>query len=106
MRLQVTPAELEGVARGLSGLLGELEHAGDIRSISPAAAENAELQAAIEQLIVRWTGDIHDLQTRLAELSGQLDNASAEYDQVERVVTQNVTLAAPVAENASRDTGA
>jgi acetate kinase len=92
MRLEVTPSELEGLAHGLSGLLGDLEVAGDIRSISPAAAENVELQSAIERLIVRWTDDIQDIRVKLQELGGRLNAAGAEYERVERRVTEDIAL--------------
>jgi hypothetical protein len=92
MRLEVAPGELEGLARGLSGLLVDLEMAGDVRSISSGAAENADLQAAIERLVVRWTGDLHDLQRKLADLTGRLGAAGGEYERVERAVTEEVAV--------------
>jgi hypothetical protein len=103
MRLEVVPGELGGLADGLSGLLGDLELAGDIRSISSGAAENAELRAAIERLVLRWTGDLHDLQMKLGALTRQLDGAGVEYDRVERLVTQDVAVVPQGGEILSRD---
>jgi hypothetical protein len=93
MRLEVTPSELGGLADGLSGLLGDLELAGDVRSISPVAAENARLQSAIERFVACWTDDIYDIRAKLQRLSGRLAGAGVEYDGVERRVTDDVALA-------------
>jgi len=95
MRLEVTPGELEGLAHGLSGLIGDLEHAGDIGLIRSGAAENAELQAAIDGLAARWTRDLHDVQMKLRKLTERLDGASAEYDRMERAVAQEVAVEPP-----------
>ena len=95
MRLEVAPGELDGLAHGLSGLIGDLEHAGDIGSIRSDAAENAELQAAIDGLVARWTRDLHDVQTKLRELTKGLDGASAEYDRMERAIAQEITIDQP-----------
>lgn len=103
MRLEVVPGELEGLAHGLSGLLGDLELAGEVRSISAGVAENAELEAAIERLVVRWTEDIHDLQRRLRDLTGRLDAAGGEYERVERIVTQSVVVLPEKVETVRRD---
>ncbi len=93
MRLEVTPSELDGLADGLSGLLGDLEEAGDVRSISPVAAENARLQSAIERLVAGWTDDICEIRAKLQRLSGRVAGAAVEYEGVERKVTDDVALA-------------
>ncbi len=92
MRLEVNPSELEGLAHGLWGLLGDLQLAGEIRSISPAAAESPRLQAAIERLVVRWSDDIDDIRAQLERLSGRASSAGVEYEGVERRVRDDVAL--------------
>jgi hypothetical protein len=92
MRLEVIPGELEGLAHGLSGLLVDLEMAGDIRSISSGAAENAELQAAIERLVMRWTADLQDLRMKLRALTETLDGAGGEYERVEGTITDEAAI--------------
>ena len=84
---EVTSGDLESLASGLSGLLGELEHAGDVRSVSAGPAENAQLESAIEGFIARWTQDLQSIQQSLASLSERLTGAGASYDRTERALT-------------------
>jgi hypothetical protein len=87
MDFLVTTSDLESLSRGLSGLLGELEQAGDVRSLSAAAAENPQLEAAIEEFLGRWTADLQGLQENLASLAQRLGSASVGYEQEEQHVT-------------------
>jgi acetate kinase len=86
MQLKVTTSDLEGLARGLSGLLGELEQAGDVRSVSAGAAENAQLESAVEEFVGRWAQNVEALQANLRTLTERLANAGEGYEQQEQGV--------------------
>lgn len=102
MRLQVTPAELQALARALAGLHGELQQAGEIRSISPAPAENVVLEAAIAGVIGGWAVAIGDLEARLDAVLRELDAAGIEYESTEQQVARIAEAgAAPAPEPAS-----
>jgi hypothetical protein len=83
MEFKVTPGELENLANGLSGLLGELAQAGDACSISAGAAENGQLQGAIEGFVARWAQEIETLQASLTSLTERLSGAGSGYEQAE-----------------------
>lgn len=84
MEFRVTPGELEDLASGLSSLLGELAQAGDASSISAAAAENGQLEGAIEGFVARWAQDLEALQAGLTSLAERLSGAGSGYEQTER----------------------
>jgi hypothetical protein len=84
MEFKVTPSELEDLANGLSSLLGELAQAGDARSISGGAAENGQLQGAIEGFIGHWAQDLDALQASLNSLIDRLSGAGSGYERSEQ----------------------
>jgi hypothetical protein len=86
MDFLVTTSDLESLSRGLSGLLGELEQAGDVRSLSAGSAENAQLEEAIESFVGRWTQSVQAFQRSLKTLTERLDSASAGYAQQDQGV--------------------
>ena len=86
MEFKVTPGELENLANGLSGLLGELAQAGDARSISAGAAENGQLQGAVEEFVARWAQDLEVLQASLTSLIERLSGAGSGYERTEHSV--------------------
>jgi hypothetical protein len=88
MRFNVTPSELESLAGGLSGLLGDLSSAGNVRTVSAAPAENAQLQGAIEELIAHWCRDVDTLRAQLAELGEKVNRAGVGYSQAEQLITE------------------
>jgi hypothetical protein len=88
MEFKVTPSDLESLAQGLSGLLGELAQAGDIRSVSAGAAENPQLASAIEEHLARWTQELQNLRESLASLTERLGGASSGYEQTEHSVLE------------------
>jgi uncharacterized protein YukE len=87
MEFKVTPSELDALASGLSGLLGELAQAGSVSSMSAGAAENAQLETAIEAFVSRWAHGIQELHTGLAALSDRLSGAGAGYEKAERAIS-------------------
>jgi hypothetical protein len=84
MEFKVTSSELEGLANGLSGLLGELAQAGGARSVSGGAAENGQLQGAIEGFVLRWSDDLQSLQDSLTALINKLADAGSGYERTEQ----------------------
>jgi hypothetical protein len=86
MEFKVDPGDLESLAHGLSGLLGDLERAGDVRSLSPGAAENAQLEGAIAEFLSRWTQNVESLQQALKTLTERLERAGEGYGQQEQGV--------------------
>lgn len=84
MEFKVTSSDLESLAHGLSGLLGDLSHAGDVRSVSGSAAENGQLEAAIDEFVMAWMHDLQAIQENLASLSEHLSSAGHAYETVER----------------------
>jgi uncharacterized protein YukE len=84
---EVTPSDLTALASQLSSLLGELSQAGDVRSASTSAAENAQLEAAFGDFIGRWSQSLQALQTNLTTLTERLSGAGTQYDSTETDVT-------------------
>ncbi len=81
---EVTPADLQGLAGRLAGLLGELEQAlSGVRMDAAGVAQNPRLENAIAGFIGDWSGGLHDLQTKLSELAQRLDAAGAAYEGTE-----------------------
>lgn len=92
MEFKVTSGDLEILASGLSGLLGDLEHAGDVRSLSPAAAENPQLEGAIAEFLAHWSQNVSTLQQNLKLLTERLEHASTGYEQQEQGVLGGFVL--------------
>jgi hypothetical protein len=86
MEFKVSPSDLESLAQGLSVMLGDLERAGDVRSLSASAAENSLLESAIEEFVLRWTQNVQALQQSLRTLAERLSNAGEGYEQQEQGV--------------------
>jgi uncharacterized protein YukE len=84
MDFKVETSDLGSLAHGLSGLLAELEQAGDVRSLAAGAAENARLEAAIEEFVLHWTQNVQTLQANLKTLTERLENAGEGYEQQEQ----------------------
>jgi uncharacterized protein YukE len=80
---EVTPSDLTALASQLSSLLGELSQAGDVRSASTSAAENAQLEAAFGDFIGRWSQSLQALQTNLTTLTQRLNSAGGQYQSTE-----------------------
>ena len=92
MEFKVTSGDLEILASGLSGLLGDLEHAGDVRSLSPAAAESPQLEGAIAEFLAHWSQNVSMLQQNLKLLTERLEHASTGYEQQEQGVLGGLVL--------------
>ena len=84
MDFKVETSDLGSLASGLSGLLAELEQAGDVRSLAAGAAENAQLESAIEEFVLRWTQNVQTVQANLKTLTDRLENAGEGYEQQEQ----------------------
>jgi hypothetical protein len=81
---QVTPGDLRGLTSQLSGLLGELEQAaGNVSSGASGAAENAQLEGAIDGFLADWSRGLHSLQTKLNDLTNRLGGAGGTYEGAE-----------------------
>ncbi len=81
---QVTPADLQGLAGQLSGLLGDLEQAaGSVRMDAAGAAQNGQLEGAIAAFLADWSHGLGELQTRLSELGQRLDGGAGSYEGTE-----------------------
>lgn len=86
MDFKVETSDLGSLASGLSGLLAELEQAGDVRSLAAGAAENAQLESAIEEFVLRWTQNVQTVQANLKTLTDRLENAGEGYEQQEQSI--------------------
>jgi uncharacterized protein YukE len=81
---EVTPSELDALAGQLSGLLSELSAATAIvSSSSSGAAQNGQLEAAIDSFASGWRSGLGDLQRKLDEFSSRLKAAAAGYQGAE-----------------------
>jgi uncharacterized protein YukE len=83
---EVTTSDLAGLAGQLSSLLGELSQAGDIRSASTGAAENAQLEGAMGDFINGWSQSLETLQANLTTLTQRLASAGSGYEDGESAV--------------------
>jgi uncharacterized protein YukE len=75
----VTPAELEGAAGGLAGLVGQLEQVGDISSIHTGCAENAQLDAAIGGFVRPWVSALTQVAQTLSVVTGNVATGAGSY---------------------------
>ena len=77
---EVTTGDLIDLSTVLSGFVGELGQAGDLRSASGAAAENAQMEAAIGDFLATWSQSLEALQTNLSALTKRLTGAGGDYE--------------------------
>lgn len=88
---KVTPSDLESLAQRLSSLLGELESAAaHVSSSASAAAQNAELESAIDGFVRDWSHSVLNLRTKLTEISERLSGAGDAYEQAETDIIQHL----------------
>jgi uncharacterized protein YukE len=80
---EVTTGQLADASGVLSGFVGELGQAGNLGSASGAAAENAQMEAAIEDFLATWSQSLETLQTNLSTLTQRLTGAGSSYEGAE-----------------------
>jgi uncharacterized protein YukE len=81
---EVTPSDLQSLASQLSGLLGELEQAaGNVSSSASGAAQNGQLESAIDSFLADWSHSIQSLRTKLTEVADRLGDAGGHYESTE-----------------------
>lgn len=81
---EVTPARLQSLAGQLTGLLSELEQAAcSIRADAAGAAQNGQLEGAINGFLNDWSTALDSLQAKLSELGRRLETAGAAYQSTE-----------------------
>jgi len=77
---EVTPSELQSLASRLAGLLGELEQAAaNVSSNASGAAENGQLEGAINAFLTNWSSGLQSLKTKLDEIASRLGDAGEHY---------------------------
>jgi hypothetical protein len=88
---EVTPSDLQSLASQLAGLLGELEQAaGNIGSGASGAAQNGQLEGAIDGFLSDWLHGVQSLRTKLMEVSDRLSSAGAHYDGIESALVDHL----------------
>jgi uncharacterized protein YukE len=91
---RVSPSDLESLASQLAGLLGELEQAAaNVSSSASGAAQNAQLEGAIDGFLSRWSHSIQSLKTNLTEVADRLSTAGAHYERTESDIADNFNVA-------------
>ena len=83
---EVTPDDLTALASQLSSLLGELSQAGDVQSAPTGAAENGQLEEAIQDFISGWTRSLQQTQSDLAAITQRLAGAGSDYQATDDAV--------------------
>jgi uncharacterized protein YukE len=77
---EVTPRELQSLANQLSGLLAELEQAAtNVRSDASAAAQNGQLEQAIDTFLADWSDSVQTFKTKLNQITTRLSGAGEHY---------------------------
>lgn len=91
---KVSPSELESLASRLAGLLGELEQAAaNVSSSASGAAQNAQLEGAIDGFLAHWSHSIQGLRTNLTEVADRLNAASAGYEGTDSDIARHFNIA-------------
>lgn len=91
---RVSPSDLESLASQLAGLLGELEQAAaNVGSSASGAAQNAQLEGAIDGFLSRWSHSIQSLKTNLTEVADRLSTAGAHYEGTESDIAGHFNIA-------------
>jgi uncharacterized protein YukE len=91
---KVSPSDLESLAGQLAGLLGELEQAAaNVSSTASGAAQNAQLEGAIDGFLAHWSHSIRSLKTNLTEVANRLSTAGAHYESTDSDVAGHFDLA-------------
>jgi uncharacterized protein YukE len=91
---KVSPSDLENLASQLAGLLGELEQAAaNVSSSASGAAQNAQLEGAIDGFLARWSHSIQNLKTNLTEVADRLSAAGSHYESTESTIAGNFNVA-------------
>jgi uncharacterized protein YukE len=91
---RVSPSDLESLASQLAGLLGELEQAAaNVSSSASGAAQNGQLEGAIDGFLAHWSNSVQSLKTNLTEVADRLSTAGAHYESTESGVASHFNVA-------------
>jgi uncharacterized protein YukE len=91
---EVTPSELQSLASQLTGLLGELETAAsNVSSDAAGAAQNPQLESAIDGFLADWSHSVQSLKAKLTEVADRLSAAGGGYAGTDSDIAGHFTAA-------------
>ena len=77
---EVSPADLQALASSLAGLVGDILAASSrVSGSAGSAAQNGELEGAIEGFLGEWRTALQQTQNKLQAVGTKLDGAAAAY---------------------------
>ncbi len=81
---EVSPADLQALASSLAGLVGDILAASSrVSGSAGSAAQNGELEGAIDGFLSSWNSELNEMQSKLQGVASKLAGASGAYQGTE-----------------------